>query len=115
MKNHKSWCLVFLVLTLPAVAGRSEASDAAFKAGVASRVITPTASMWMSGYASRNKPSEGKLQDLFVKVLALENDRGSKFVLLTSDLVGIPRELSNAVAEPVQKLPGVPRARLFLT
>ena len=41
-----------------------------FKAGVASKVITPTEPMWMAGYASRNKPGEGKRHDLYVKALA---------------------------------------------
>ena len=41
--------------------------------------------MWLSGYGNRTHPSEGKLQDLYVKALALEDARGNKLVLLTSD------------------------------
>ena len=44
----------------------------AWHAGAASVVITPKESLWMAGYAARNKPSEGKAQDLFAKALALE-------------------------------------------
>ena len=42
-----------------------------WKAGLAKVVITPEKPIWMSGYASRNKPSEGKIHDLYAKALAL--------------------------------------------
>jgi hypothetical protein len=85
------------------------------KAGVATRVITPREPLWMAGYGNRNKPSEGKVHDLYVKALALEDDRGQRLVLLTSDLVGLPRELADSVAGEVQRRTGLPRARLMLT
>ncbi len=69
----------------------------------------------MSGYASRTKPAEGKQQDLFLKVLALEDAAGTKLVLVTSDLIGLPRELSDAVAGEVQRRTGLSRDRLMLT
>jgi neutral ceramidase len=88
---------------------------AEWKAGVAVQVITPDHPMWMAGYGNRNKPAEGKLTDLYVKVLALEDPHGGRLVLLTSDLVGIPRSLSEPVAEEVRKRTGLPRERLMLT
>src|SRR2546423_1567345 len=81
----------------------TSAESATWKAGVAVKTITPAESMWMSGYASRKKPAEGKEQDLFVKALALEDPAGGKLVLLTSDLIGIPRSLGEAVAQEVRK------------
>jgi hypothetical protein len=93
----------------------SRASDPVYKAGVASKVITPQTSMWMSGYAARTRPSEGKLQDLYVKALALADSKGQKFVVVTSDLVGISRELSEAVAKETERRTGLPRERLLLT
>ncbi|MBY0524384.1 MAG: neutral/alkaline non-lysosomal ceramidase N-terminal domain-containing protein [Gemmataceae bacterium] len=86
-----------------------------FKAGIASKVITPKEPQWMAGYAGRNKPAEGKVHELYAKALAIEDPAGGKLVLLTSDLVGIPRELSVAVADAVQKKTGLPRERLMLT
>jgi len=74
-----------------------------WKAGVATMVITPEQSMWMAGYAARNKPSEGKVHDLYAKALALEDAEGTRLVLVTADLIGFPREfrdrLEKAVAE----------------
>jgi hypothetical protein len=71
--------------------------------------------MWMAGYGNRNKPAEGKLTELYVKALALEDPKGERLVLLTSDLVGIPRSLSEPVAEEVNKRKGLPRERLMFT
>jgi hypothetical protein len=69
------------------------AEDTLWKAGVASVAITPEESMWMAGYASRDKPSEGKIHDLYAKALAIEDAAGTRLVIVTTDLIGIPREL----------------------
>ena len=42
----------------------------------------------MAGYAARNRPSEGTLHDLWAKALALEDGRGERAVLVTTDLIG---------------------------
>jgi hypothetical protein len=90
-------------------------AEPAFRAGVASRTITPEAQLWMAGYAARDHAVEGKLQDLHVKALALEDASGERLILLTSDLIGLPKELSDSVAQEVQRRFGVPRERLMLT
>ncbi len=86
-----------------------------YKAGVAKVVITPEAGLWMAGYASRTMPAEGKLHDLYAKALALEDARGGRLVLVTTDLIGFPRDLSVAVAAEVEKKTKLPRDRLLLT
>jgi neutral ceramidase len=68
-------------------------SPLTWRGGVASVVITPTAPMWMAGYASRNKPAEGKQTELYAKALALVDPEDRKLVAVTCDLIGIPREL----------------------
>ena len=55
--------------------------------------------MWMAGYAARNKPSEGKIHDLWAKALALQDSQGQRLVIVTMDLIGVPRELRDAVAQ----------------
>ncbi len=110
--------LLLTLAFLACVLGRPATAFAAaptWKAGVAVKVITPPEPMWMSGYASRNKPAEGKLQDLYVKAVAIQAPDGGKLVLVTADLIGIPRSLSESVAAEVQKRTGLPRERLMLT
>ena len=72
------------------------AADApVYKAGVATTVITPAGAVWMAGYASRTKPADGKIHDLYAKALCLEDSAGKRLVLVTTDLIGIPRELGS--------------------
>jgi Neutral/alkaline non-lysosomal ceramidase, N-terminal len=86
-----------------------------FKAGTASHVITPSEPLWMAGYANRNKPCDTKRHDLRVKALAVEDPAGNRCVLLTSDLCGIPRSLSEPVCAEVMKRTGLKREQIMLT
>jgi len=87
---------------------------AGFRAGVGRMKITPDKPIWLSGYASRNHPSDGVLHDLWAKALAVEDGKGSRAVLVTVDLVGLPPSLSNAVAARVAKEYGLERAQLVM-
>ncbi|MCC6694662.1 MAG: neutral/alkaline non-lysosomal ceramidase N-terminal domain-containing protein [Candidatus Hydrogenedentes bacterium] len=96
---------------LAAVPARAEG----FKVGVARSVITPAQDMWMAGYASRTEPSQGKLHDLFAKALAIEDEHGDKSIIVTTDLIGLPANISKEVAALVNQRFGIPRERLMLT
>ena len=95
------------VLLLLLAAG---APAAEWKAGFAKTAITPTESIWMAGFAARTKPSEGVRQDIYVKALALDDGTGRTFVIVTADLVGITRAMSDEIV----KRSGVPRERLVV-
>jgi hypothetical protein len=69
-----------------------------WKAGAAAVKITPEKMMWMAGYAARKKPAEGVAQDLFAKALVVEDAKGQRLVIVTFDLVGIPRLLRDQLA-----------------
>lgn len=75
---------------------------AEWKAGVATVAVTPGQSIWMAGYASRSKPSEGILSELHAKALVIEDSAGSKAVIVTTDLIGIPRPLRQQVANAIE-------------
>ncbi len=112
MRTVLSVVAILLLICGPAWADQPAAG---FKAGVATRVITPAEPLWMAGYANRDHPAEGKQHDLHVKALALEDATGTVLVLMTSDLIGLPRPLSEAVAAEVSRKAGLPRERLMLT
>ncbi|MHC4440379.1 MAG: neutral/alkaline non-lysosomal ceramidase N-terminal domain-containing protein, partial [Planctomycetota bacterium] len=93
------WLLCLIALPFCARANQ----PSSFKAGVASIVITPDEPMWMAGYAARNKPSEGKVHDLHAKALALEDEQGTRLVIVTVELIGIPRPMRDWLAEHAKK------------
>ncbi|MGC3965887.1 MAG: neutral/alkaline non-lysosomal ceramidase N-terminal domain-containing protein [Pirellulales bacterium] len=85
-----------------------------WKAGTAVVNVTPKEPMWMAGYASRTKPSEGVALDLYCKALALEDDAGRRAVIVTCDLIGIPRDLRENVAAACEREYKLPPERLLL-
>ena len=68
-----------------------------WKAGAAAVDITPEGSVWMAGYAARKKPSEGVSQKLYAKALALDDGNGGRLVIVTLDLIGVPRIVRETV------------------
>jgi neutral ceramidase len=74
-----------------------------WKAGAASVNVTPTNSIWLTGFAARTNASRGKLQELYVKALALEDVTGKRAVLITSDLLGFPAVVSERIARKAEK------------
>ena len=89
------------------------ASATAFKAGVGRVKITPEEPIWLSGYASRNHPSEGVVHDLWIKAVAFEDARGGRIVIVGADLIGFPRAITEVAAARLQKQYGLDRARLL--
>lgn len=69
------------------------AGELHWKAGVATVAVTPDSNLWMAGYASRNRPADGKETELYAKALALEDIHGTRLVTVTLDLIGVPRTL----------------------
>ncbi|MDD4868961.1 MAG: neutral/alkaline non-lysosomal ceramidase N-terminal domain-containing protein [Kiritimatiellae bacterium] len=104
-----------LLLVVLAVLFYNQASGAAdaWKAGVAKVKITPDESIWMAGYSSRDKSSEGVRQDLFAKALALQDGAGKPSVLVTLDLVGIDREMVDVITQKCSKQFGITREQLL--
>jgi neutral ceramidase len=88
-----------LFLIALALVDGSAAKPGPWQAGVAKVAITPRESTWMAGYASRTKPSEGKIHDLWAKALAIVDPDGHRGVLITLDICGIPAEVSNAIRD----------------
>lgn len=86
----------------------------AMKAGLARVNITPQGPIMMAGYASRNHESEGVRQPLYAKALALEDARGRRSVMVTFDLVGMPRNVADPIAERAEKQFGLKRDQLLL-
>lgn len=83
-----------------------------YLAGVARTDITPKKSVWMSGYADRKHASKGVVHPLWAKVLVI--DDGERCVaIVATDLIGLPRTITDAVSERVQKEYGFDRSQIL--
>ena len=88
-------------------------SGSNWKAGVAATTITPAEPMWLAGWAARREPATGKSADLFTKALALQDAEGSSALIITADLIAIPREVAQQVSAQLQARRGIPRDRIL--
>ena len=99
---------LLLLLALPPLQG----AQPGLRAGAARVDITPDGPIWMAGYASRTHPSTGVLQPLSAKALAIEDSKGGRIVIVTTDLVGLPRSVTDVAAARILKEHGLDRSRL---
>lgn len=107
---HVGIPLMFCVLFV----GSALTARASWKAGFAKVRITPHHSLWMAGYAARTHASEGTLLELHAKAMALEDETGHRAVLVTTDLLGLPKTVSDVIARRVEQQYGLSRDQLFL-
>jgi len=87
---------------------------ASYQAGVATVVITPDEPIYLSGYASRDHPSEGVALDLKAKALAIQDKLGQRTLIVSTDLIGLPRSIADLVAARIEKDYGIGRAHILL-
>ncbi|QDU37358.1 Neutral/alkaline non-lysosomal ceramidase [Maioricimonas rarisocia] len=111
---HRRWFVLGVVTLGMSLLAVGKAADAGWQAGGARLNITPGQSMWMSGYGGRDHPSEGKLTELWAKVLVLQDDAGTRLAVVTLDLVGLDRATEQAIRSQVAEQYGIPVANTAL-
>ena len=112
--SKHSFAVFFALCLLTTGKCIAEDSPAAWQAGAAKIDITPEQPMWMAGYASRDQPARGTLIPLWAKALAMQDSAGQRGLVLTLDLVGIDRQLSQAICQSLQKEHGLQRAQVLI-
>jgi len=85
-----------------------------FKAGAGSIRITPEEPMWLAGFAVRTEPAKGTLSDLFVKALAIEDERGARVVIVSMDLIAVSKSVATKVCFEVRQRFGLSRDQVML-
>ncbi|MBA2603244.1 MAG: neutral/alkaline non-lysosomal ceramidase N-terminal domain-containing protein, partial [Acidobacteria bacterium] len=89
-----------------------EPSSDVFPVGVATVDITPERPIRLTGYGNRATPSERVEGRLWAKAIALGGERPA--VLMATDLIGVPRQITEEVAGRLQRS-GVRREALAIT
>ena len=85
-----------------------------WKAGVSSVKITPSEAMPMAGFASRTHSSEGMLHDIWAKALIIEDSKGKRAVMISSDLLGFPKIMSDPIRDRIKAQYGLGRDQILL-
>lgn len=106
--NLARWALTIGVICCLASDNALLHAAEGWRAGAAKRVITPNEPMWMAGYGGRTGPSSGKLSELHAKALLLEDAEKNRGLILSLDLVGIDRELSQRISTEIADKTDVP-------
>ena len=99
--------LIAFAVALPVLAGD-------LQVGVGRIKITPERPIFLSGYATRKKPSEGVKLELWAKALAFSDKKNGRVVVVTTDLIGMSRSLSERVGAEAEKKYGLRRAQLMI-
>jgi neutral ceramidase len=105
--------ITLLVGTILLACVFSSSAEGALKGGTAKVDITPAIGAWLSGYGSRNKPSEGILDPLYAKALVLD-DGQSKIAIVSADLLWVPLGITNEIRQQVQKKLGIPQENIMI-
>lgn len=99
--------LIAFAAALPVLAGD-------LQVGVGRIKITPERPIFLSGYAARKKPSEGVKLELWAKALAFSDKKNGRVVVVTTDLIGMSRSISERVGAEAEKKYGLRRAQLMI-
>ena len=85
----------------------------ALQAGVAKITITPPVGVELVGWGFG--PSVGVLNDLEAQALVVMPDQGAPVTIITTDLIGIAVELTQAVRARVAAATGIPASNIMLS
>ena len=85
-----------------------------WQVGMARRVITPQTSVWLAGYGSERAP-DGKLHDIWLKVLVFEAPDGSRALLATTDHMGMSRSIYESIYGQLRQRLNLQRSQFMLT
>jgi neutral ceramidase len=106
---------ILLCIAFALYSGNGAEPETGWRAGVAKANITPDGPLWLAGYADRTNTSNGKIMDLWVKALALEDANKRQVVFLTSDTLGIPGTISDVVTSALKDKFGLARDQVVLS
>lgn len=111
-----SRCLHMLIALVLLSAGvQTNLLQAEWQVGLSRVDITPRQFMPMAGYASRGRAhATGQQTSLWAKACVLQGDNGTRALLITLDLVGIDRSLSDRLARKLEERHGLTRSQLVL-
>lgn len=114
MKKRFSFGLALLVFIVSLVEGVfCPSGQAALRGGCAKVNITPPAGVWLSGYGSRDKPSDDIEDELYAKGLVLD-DGNDTVAIISTDLLWVPLEITKQVRAAVKEKVGIDKQNVLI-
>lgn len=115
MNTAQIWPLTLVLLIVPAHA-QAQDEAAPWQIGLASTRITPDTPVRMAGYGSRERKqlSEGIAADLHAKAIALQDAEGNRALLVTTDIIGLTRSVSEPLYQRIGKATGLARNAMLI-
>jgi len=114
MRKEKQMQFILVLSAIICTCFLSATARASLKGGCAKVNITPPVGVWLSGYGSRDKPSDDIFDDLYAKALVLDN--GSNAVAIISvDLLWIPPQITRQVRAIVTDKTGLPGQNVLIS
>jgi neutral ceramidase len=104
-----------VVLAVSWLVGLGGAAEPGWRAGLSRFNMTPREPLWMAGFGSRTREAEGKLHDLWVKILVLEAADGHRGLIVTSDVCGISKATYETLCQELSDRCGLTRAQIKFT
>ncbi len=95
----------------PAKTSNAESRDV----GIAKIDITPAGPIRMNGFLVRKGESTGARHPLWAKALAIGSDAEQPAILITTDLLGVPDEMIQALGKRLHEKAGIDPARVSVT
>ncbi len=118
VNNHTTlrlqYCLITLLFIYGIFGNNFYVSGATIRVGIAKTTITPDAPIYLTGYAGREKPATGVLHELWAKALVIEESEKNKVFIVTTDLLGLSHEVSEAITNSVVEKYHINRSQLLL-
>lgn len=107
------WLIAFALASAPVAFGAG-GPELNWRAGIGRRVITPQTPVWLAGYGTKREP-DGKIHDLWVKVLALRASDGKRVVMATTDHMGMSKTIYESLYAKVNRRFSLDRSEFMLT
>ncbi|MEX2512052.1 MAG: neutral/alkaline non-lysosomal ceramidase N-terminal domain-containing protein [Cyclobacteriaceae bacterium] len=118
MKAPISIILTFVMVLLSYLTGQAGVVEARislqWKAGVSKIDITPEHPIWLAGYGGRDHTFEEVIHPIWIKALALEDASGKQSVLITTDLLAMPKALSDQIREGLKEKHGLSKSQIII-
>ena len=106
--------LIAITLVSTTSVADSVGQELSWRVGIGRRVITPQTPVWLAGYGTKRAP-DGKIHDLWVKVLALRAPDGKRVVMATTDHMGMSKTVYESLYAKINGGFGLDRSEFMLT